>query len=465
MRELPVVRSLEVGESERVLRALPGTVADLASWQAAAASEPICALVAESGGEPVGVALGAIGRRIFTVVELRAAEVAVDAAAGALVRYLRAQLPGFALEARTHAGAAGDALASAFAHVGLALIRDEVTYGRTLPADGTGLSTPFVFSGYEETGKAAMVDALAEVSRDDPYFTRRGMDALAALDEMIENNSTDGRLDSSLWYLAELDRRLAGVVLGQCKPDTHEGSFAYIGLTPEFRGTGLGRHLHRAGLDLLAAAGATEYRDATALDNHAMQRVFEHNGCARLGSARVWRLDTEPVPTRFDSLAHLRAWLEADGHSVETLDVDRWLRLAWRSGYNLRPVEIGWIADARVTQVMHTFGFTVPRQAAAPLARLICTMNAELNVPGFVLDDSAMSVGFRNAVLQDGDGATASRQLLTACDLVVNTAEAYENDLARLCAVNARPTLLERTQFDRGAMTRLSSARPPTSSA
>jgi hypothetical protein len=58
-------------------------------------------------------------------------------------------------------------------------------------------------------------------------------------------------------------------------------------------------------------------------------------------------------------------------------------------------------------------------QAGAPLARLICNLNAELNVPGFFLDESVLSIGFRQALLHDGDGATPARQLLTACDLVV----------------------------------------------
>jgi ribosomal protein S18 acetylase RimI-like enzyme len=448
-QETLVVRGFEVEDPERLVRVVGGTRADLAAWRSAVGGEPLCGLVAALRGEPVGVALGAVGRAAYSVLEIRTAEDHADAAVAALLGHLRVRLPGLALEVRT----AEAAIERALARNGLAAIRDEVGYGRALEAPLAPEPSPFTLRSYEEAGKAALVAALAEVASDDPFFGRRGMDALDALEEMIENATCGGVLDSSLWYLVEVDGRVAGVMLGQRRvgqrrAETREGSFAYIGLTRELRGKGLGSALHAAGLDLLAAAGATEYRDATALDNGAMQRVFERNGCTRLGSTRVWRLDTEPLPARFDSLANVRAWLQADGHAVEAHDDVPWIDVHWRSGYNRRLLEIGWSADAHVTQVMHRFDFRVPDQAAAPLARLICEVNDTLNLPGFFFDRSTMLAGFRHAILQDRDGSIAARQLLTAYALVVNTAEAYEDDLARLCARHDRPPLLHRIPID-----------------
>lgn len=65
--------------------------------------------------------------------------------------------------------------------------------------------------------------------------------------------------------------------------DSPEGTLSYVGILPEHRGEGLGRRLHRAGLLLLARAGAQSYLGSTGIRNEAMARVFERNDCAMTG--------------------------------------------------------------------------------------------------------------------------------------------------------------------------------------
>lgn len=441
MPKSPTVRSLRFDDPERIVRVFGGSTDDLHAWTAVVGSEPLCGLLAERAGEPVAAMLGAIGRSAYHVLEMRAAGAHADAGVAALVGHLRAQLPGLALELRT----ADEAVGRLVERHGFEPIRDELRYVRAIERRRASRAVAeFQFRTYSEAGKSAMTSALARVMGDDPFFRRRHMDPLDALDEMIESATDGGMLDASLWYLAERDHALAGVVLGRCDARTRVGSFAYIGLVPELRGKGLGTRLHAAGLDLLAAAGATTYRDATAHENVAMQRVFKRNGCARSGAARVWRQDTPAPPASFESLAHLSEWLGSGGHLVKDAGVGPWIRFLWRSGYQRRPLEVGWLADARITQVMHRFDLQVPPHGTVSVARLISELNRALNFPGFFLDETTGSGGFRQSIIQNRDGSVDARQLLTACSLAVNTAEAYEPTIAGLCDACRKPPLLRR---------------------
>lgn len=52
--------------------------------------------------------------------------------------------------------------------------------------------------------------------------------------------------------------------------------------------------MHRHALQRLWEAGARRYEDATAIDNHAMRRVFEANGCQPCGASRLYQLASAP---------------------------------------------------------------------------------------------------------------------------------------------------------------------------
>jgi RimJ/RimL family protein N-acetyltransferase len=435
------VRALQAGDPQRLGDLIGAAATDVAAFEAAVGDDPLCGLVAEVNGDPVGAVIGALGQSAYHVLRVATVARSTEATVAALTAHLRAELPGLALEVRT----ADKTVEGALLRHGFELIRDELGYARSLGSPAADRApTPFVLRHYDDVGKAAMVDALEGAVHDDSFFRRRRMDALDALDEMIENATRDGQLDASLWYLVECDGDAAGVMLGRRDPGTGEGSFAYIGLAVEFRGRGLGTALHAAGLDLLAAAGVTDYRDATAADNIVMKRVFARNGCVRVGAERVWRLDTREVPSTFDSRDHLIAWLTSDGHAVEIVGEGPWLRLHWRSGYHRRLLELGWLDGAHLTQVMHRFDLRVPDEATGAVARLLGELNAALNVPGFFLDTTTMSAGFRHPVIQNRNGSTSARQLLTTCSLVVNTAEIYAPEIALVCERHRDPPLLRR---------------------
>ncbi len=57
-----------------------------------------------------------------------------------------------------------------------------------------------------------------------------------------------------------------------------------IGIVPGYRQRGLGKVLHAKGLEILSKQGATEYVGSTDLENPAMIRIFESNGCENIGT-------------------------------------------------------------------------------------------------------------------------------------------------------------------------------------
>jgi RimJ/RimL family protein N-acetyltransferase len=86
--------------------------------------------------------------------------------------------------------------------------------------------------------------------------------------------------DANNWLLAFQAERLAGMVLPQCFHDRpEEGTLFHIALVPEFRRLGYGKVLHAKGLEELARLGAVRYVGSTHVDNSAMIRVFQQNGC------------------------------------------------------------------------------------------------------------------------------------------------------------------------------------------
>lgn len=56
-----------------------------------------------------------------------------------------------------------------------------------------------------------------------------------------------------------------------------------IGVFPDHRSRGLGKILHARGLEILRAQGALDYIGSTDVLNASMLRVFETNGCSKIG--------------------------------------------------------------------------------------------------------------------------------------------------------------------------------------
>lgn len=382
---------------------------------AAAAGDPRCALVAVERGAPIGVLYGAIFDAGYRILGVHAREGALAQVTGAFLEYLRRAFPGQRIEASLGDGPAGEALAAA----GAALFLDQVVYRRELSGLGEE-ADPFSYRPYAETGKSHLVDALSRIFG---AGGRTAGDALREVDRMLFECTT-GEGPPALWRTAYLDGDLAGVVLG----NVHEGAgtLAYFGLLPHHRGKGLGRALHAAALRALAAAGATTYEDATAGDNAAMQRIFEQNGCRPAGSLRHYLVCAPKERGHLADFDALVAHLFSERHAVEVLEPGAWLTAPMQFGPHDAVVEVGWIRDAQLVQVLHTYPHRVTPAELDRVARSIATLNASLNAPGFILDEEAMTVGFRQAVFLDERGGLSVHHLRRALATVVHAVAVHE---------------------------------------
>jgi RimJ/RimL family protein N-acetyltransferase len=143
-----------------------------------------------------------------------------------------------------------------------------------LPTSGS-----FGWRTLTEAGEAEFIAMLAAVAPGDPEVERAtDWSAERSWRESVEYAADD--LDRTLWRLPLLDGEPVGIVLPVIWPrKVIEGTQFHIAVHPAWRRRGLGRALHAAGLHLLADAGATRYVGSTWLENAAMTRVFERNGC------------------------------------------------------------------------------------------------------------------------------------------------------------------------------------------
>ena len=143
---------------------------------------------------------------------------------------------------------------------------------------------PFGYRALADLGRAVFVEAFKRVCAESQGIDVLGYlrDPEAELDWLIEFAGSS--FDANQWLLAFYGEELAGMVLPQCFPGQPDaGTLLHIALVPEFRRRGYGKVLHAKGLELLARLGARRYVGSTHVDNSAMIRVFEENGCRLTG--------------------------------------------------------------------------------------------------------------------------------------------------------------------------------------
>lgn len=128
-------------------------------------------------------------------------------------------------------------------------------------------------------------------SDGDPYDTSTAESAEADLAELVQ--AAGDAFDPSGWFAVSDERGGIGVVLPQPYPDDPTtGTIFYLAVLPHRRGEGLGRQLHRLGLDQLRRRGVQHYAGATDATNLAMASIFAANGCRLTGVSR-WSPTTE----------------------------------------------------------------------------------------------------------------------------------------------------------------------------
>ncbi len=85
-----------------------------------------------------------------------------------------------------------------------------------------------------------------------------------------------------------LDGIACALVVAQIAVQTGWSRLTYMGLTPAYRGRGLGQWVHRHGFQMMKEQGGTLYHGGTHGQNWAMRRLFENHGCQVYCEMEEW---------------------------------------------------------------------------------------------------------------------------------------------------------------------------------
>lgn len=407
--------------------------ADLARMKEAAAAEPLGTRVVVEDGAPVAVALGATTRRGYRFLAVRWSADRGPRDLPALVEDARRRFPWGRLEATTRRTApeverpgpdAGPddpherAVEQALEAAGFVVAADQVHVARSLDGFAPADADPFTYRPVREVGRAAMLALLAEIIP--PAEQARRHESIAERFESFIGaaHRSDG-IDASLWHVAELDGAPAGIVLGQRFPEL--GTLLYCGLRPALRGRGLGAALHHHALARLRRAGATAYRDSTTRENAAMQRVFARHGCKVIGGSRLWVLPRPAPPPVLEDFAALVEALRATDHQPSILDPSGWLQTRARAGEHEATLDVVWLRDHGVVQVVCVLPTEVPPDAVERCAMATNTANAALDVSGFALDAASRTIRYQLPIWLDERGQLSTHAVRGALATAVRT--------------------------------------------
>lgn len=81
------------------------------------------------------------------------------------------------------------------------------------------------------------------------------------------------------------------LVVAQINKQTGWSRLSYMGITPEFRGQGLGKWVHRQGFQMMKNQGGKLYRGGTHGENLPMRKLFESHGCKLICEMEEWSVN------------------------------------------------------------------------------------------------------------------------------------------------------------------------------
>jgi GNAT superfamily N-acetyltransferase len=137
--------------------------------------------------------------------------------------------------------------------------------------------TPLEWRDLDEVGLDAVAAVLAETAEGDPHgHSERDRPRDELTEWLADPVLTDGPECVQIGF--ENDRAVA-FICAQVWPKNGWSRIAYMGVTPDARGRGLGRWVHRHGFRMIRDQGGTLYHGGTATDNEAMIRLFTGHGC------------------------------------------------------------------------------------------------------------------------------------------------------------------------------------------
>ncbi len=253
-------------------------------------ADPRSFLLAWRGEEAVARLRGVLrSPPLFVVHEfhVREAEQA-DAAARAFAEYLRPSIQEEEGALLSLEDPARTAFNAALLQRGFVLDKQKVFVERSLADLAATVEPSCTYRSLVEIGERTFVDVMTKAALGDPFEDVADRDAQSDFRELVAYAGTC--FDARTWKVAYIDGVAAGVLLPQVyEGSPHEGTLFYVGVCPDFRGRGLGTHLHAQGLSDLAACGVTHYVGSTDTRNVPMMRVFERNDCRQTGTQLFYK--------------------------------------------------------------------------------------------------------------------------------------------------------------------------------
>ena len=110
---------------------------------------------------------------------------------------------------------------------------------------------------------------------------------LRTIENVIESHKAVGRFDPRLWELIVIDERPAGCLLLSLMAGGTLAEVVYVGVTPEFRGRGVGALLVRRALEQTRRTGARRLALVVDERNASARRLYERFGLKETARRRA----------------------------------------------------------------------------------------------------------------------------------------------------------------------------------
>ncbi len=141
---------------------------------------------------------------------------------------------------------------------------------------------------------AATIAATYEDSQDCPELT-----GLRPMDDVIAAHQASGAFDPGLWELALRGDTPAGVLLLARLPDATSAEIAYMGVTPPFRGQGLGKLLLRRALEQCRSRGLKQITIVADERNTAARGLYQRFAFRVIGRRDAYLLPRDGLQSRY----------------------------------------------------------------------------------------------------------------------------------------------------------------------
>lgn len=89
------------------------------------------------------------------------------------------------------------------------------------------------------------------------------------------------------------ENKACALVVAQINKDSGWSRLSYMGITPEYRGKGFGKWVHRHGFSMMKNQGGKLYHGGTNAENFPMQKLFEAHGCKVFCEMEEWSLSVK----------------------------------------------------------------------------------------------------------------------------------------------------------------------------